>query len=191
MFQVLSNICTSCTSFPHFAHAHSSPSADSARPSGVKEVLNWTPWKSGMAFSCRGHTLVVMRQESSDETSEDSEETLSWRVKANLLKSKHRIELHVYTHEWVELSKELGSDSEGVSALATKLLVMVMGHVEALASSWFPGMLLSLSPAQHCTTYMPCWKCCLSAGVITLDPAPGGYKYIAIIMCSYSSLLLV
>lgn len=135
-----------------------------------KDILNWTPWKTGMAFSYRGRTLMSMKQES-NEPCEDFLET--WQMKLCLLKSKHRIEVHIYTSEWVSLTNELlelNSHSfsldmfDCIPGLATKLLIMVTAHVKALAMNWFPGMLTSASHSQPFVTYMPCWKCYAEIG---------------------------
>ena len=117
---------------------------------------------------------MVMKQES-NEPSEDFLD--AWQMKLITLKAKHRIEVHIYTNEWVALTNELlelnigsfallESSFECIPGLATKLMVMLAGHVKALATSWFPGMLTSSSPGQPFVTYMPCWKCCGRIGSI-------------------------
>ena len=104
---------------------------------------------------------MVMKQASNEpgEGFPDAKE-----IKLRLLKAKHRIELHIYTNEWVSLGHELlelGSFSpenlESIPGLATKLLIMVTTHVRTVATSWFDGMLTSTS--SDVVTYMPCWKC--------------------------------
>ena len=130
-----------------------------------QEILNWTPWKTGMAFSYRGRTLLVMKQVSNIPSDEFLDK---WEMKAHLLKSKYRIEIHIYTNEWITLSNELmelnsQENFECIPGLATKLLVMITGHVKALALSWFPGMLIFPS-GRTFVTYVPCWKCYAEIG---------------------------
>jgi hypothetical protein len=99
----------------------------------------------------------------------------AWQMKLkSILHSKIRIEIHIYTNEWVSLTNELlelnshNFSFEGLPGLATKLLVMLTGHVKALAMDWFPGMLLSPSAAASSSeafiTYVPCWKCYAEIG---------------------------
>lgn len=162
--------------------SRSTPSHDSPTPGG----LNWTPWKTGMAFSYRGRTLMCMKQEVNEPCEGFLDE---WQMKLYILQSKFRIEVHIYTNEWVSLTNELlelSSHSfslesfECLPGLATKLLVMVTGHVKALATSWFPGMLVTPTPggggagagSQSFVTYMPCWKCYAEIG--TPRPLTGG-----------------
>ena len=148
--------------------------------------LNWTPWKTGMAFSYRGRTLMVMKQASNEPCDEFLE---AWQLRLRLLKAKHRIEVHIYTNEWVALINELlelNSQSfslenlECVPGLATKLMIMVTAHVRALAVSWFPGMMVAVPTSRSSmsslssaasgaggtpfVTYMPCWKCYAEVG---------------------------
>ena len=111
-----------------------------------------------MAFSCRGRTLMVMKQEPNEPSEEFLEE---WQMKLAPLKSKYRIEVHIFTNEWLTLYNEVNqgsSSSNCVPGLATKLVVMVTAHLKAL-TGWFPGMLVCPSPSQPFVTYMPCWKC--------------------------------
>ena len=111
-----------------------------------------------MAFSCRGHTLMVMKQESNEPSEEFLQE---WQMKLIPLTSKYRIEVHIYTNEWLALHSEMNPGSSSpkcILGLATKLLVMVTAHVKDL-TGWFPGMLVCPSPSQPFVTYLPCWKC--------------------------------
>ena len=109
----------------------------------------------------------------------------TWQFKLKLLKSKFRIEIHVYTNEWVTLTNELLSlnsqteSFECIPGLATKLLVMVSRHVISLALNWFPGMLACSSQAEDKPpTYMPCWKCYSEIGTANLlDKGTVGVKY--------------
>lgn len=103
---------------------------------------------------------MIMTQSSNDPSDEFLE---AWQMKLHLLTSKQRIEIHIYINEWVTLTNELlGPNSytlsldNNIRGLATKLLVMVTGHVKALAMNWFQGMLM---PVNNFTTHMPCWKC--------------------------------
>lgn len=128
-----------------------------------RDILNWNPWKTGIAFSHRGRTLLVVKQE--DNRHEMPGFNLKW------LEGAYRVEVHVYTPEWVTLGNELlvcdrpQYTLDGLSSLpglATQLLVMISQHVKSLASNWFPGMLIS--HATKFNTYMPCWKCFAEIG---------------------------
>ena len=124
-----------------------------------QDILKWIPWKTGIAFAHRGKTLLVVKQEPNlREGGEDLR--LTW------LEGTYRVEVHVYTPEWVALATELlecdriNYSIDAVPGLATKLLVMISQHVKSLASNWFPGMLTSYyGPPLRFSTYMPCWKC--------------------------------
>ena len=94
---------------------------------------------------------MAMKQESSEDA----------KNQAKSLRHKYRIELHIYTNEWMSLTKELmeiksqSLSLDNIQRLATKLMIMVTGHVKELATHFFNGMLtLNLF-----NTYMPCWKC--------------------------------
>ena len=122
-----------------------------------KAILNWTMWQTGMAFSHKGRTLVIIKQES-NEPCDDVVDTLE--VKSLLLKSVYRIEIHIYTNEWVALTNELlEQSSEFIPGLATELLVTVTSHVKALTSGFFRGMLTGDQGDFESITYLPCWKC--------------------------------
>ena len=133
------------------------------------EILKWTFWQTGMAFSHKGRTLVVIKQED-NKPCDELVDTL--KVKSHLLKSVYRIEIHIYTNEWVALTNELMEQSsrfmdnfEFIPGLATKLLVTVTSHVKALTSGFFQGMLTRRSRSMdkkedfESITYLPCWKC--------------------------------
>lgn len=142
-----------------------SPSlARKGRDFPVQPGTNWTPWKTGMAFSYRGHTLMVMKQAVNMPSDKFLE---TWQGRVKLLESRYRIEVHIYTNEWVKLTNELvalnahSGDFEAIPGLATKLLIMVTTHVKALALNWFSGMLRSSSSN---VTYIPCWKCYAEIG---------------------------
>lgn len=129
--------------------------------SSAANVKNyWIPWRTGMAFAYRGHTLMVMRQVSSESCDIELPYT------AHLLQHKYRIEVHVYTNEWIKLITELLDVStvnlECIPGLATKLLVMVTSHLHGLTHNFFADMLISSSNTQ--TTFMPCWKCYAKIG---------------------------
>ena len=123
-----------------------------------KGDLNWTPWKTGMAFSYSGHTLMIIKQEPSDDDDGDYDMLQS---NVNILKSKYRIEAHVYTNELLAIFIEMNCISDLFASLATKLMVMITGHVKSLTTSWFPKMLTSLKVQQPFVTILPCWKCCI------------------------------
>ncbi len=121
---------------------------------------------------------MVMRQVSNEPCDEF---TSRWDFKISLEPAKYRIEVHIYTNEWVSLTNELLElnsqhslpldNFERIPGLATKLLIMVTGHVKDLALSWFPGMLKG-SPSQPFVTYLPCWKCYAEIG--SPKPLNGG-----------------
>ena len=106
------------------------------------EGLNWLFWATGMAYTLRGRTLLIIKQQRNEEAYHGEE---------------FRIEVHIYTLEWAALSNELqGKDRANVLPLATNLLVMLSQHVVFLALEWFPGMLLGHPKPS---AYVPCWKC--------------------------------
>ena len=150
--------------FPNAAsYGRKSPSFDRIE---CHEILNWTPWKTGIAFAHRGRTLLVMKQV----TNQPSDEFLkAWGTSVHLLKSEYRIEIHIYTNEWVTLCVELmdlnlpSFPLDNMSGLATKLLVMLTGHVKTLATTFFAGM-LSLLRGGMFSSYVPCWKCFAEIG---------------------------
>lgn len=111
---------------------------------------------------------MVVKQESN----EPCEEFLEVWEKLTILQSKHRIEVHIFTNEWMSLTKELQelNSSHSISlqcipGQAAKLLTIVMGHLEALVTSWFPRMLVCPSLYEHSVTYMACWKCYAEIGM--------------------------
>ena len=124
-----------------------------------KEVLNWLPWKTGIAFAHRGITLFVVKQQNNI-----SEDHLITGTPVHPLPGRFRVETHVYTPEWVKLAEQLlacdrcSYTVDCLPALATRLLVLSVKHITSLAMDWFPGMLTSTLPARL-TTYAPCWKC--------------------------------
>ena len=138
---------------------HKSPSLSRVE---CHDILNWTPWKTGIVFAFRGRTLLVIKQ-AINKPGDNFQET--WGDRIQPLQAEYRIEVHIYTNEWVTLSIELSQldlpslPLERIPGLATKLLVMLTGHVKTLATTYFSGM-LSLPPSGMFTTYMPCWKCC-------------------------------
>lgn len=140
-----------------------SPSVDRVE---YQDILNWTPWKTGIAFAHRGRTLLVMKQATNQPSNEFQK---MWGSSFRLLKSEYRIEIHIYTNEWVTLSIELlelklpSFPLDNIPGLATKLLVMLTGHVKTLATTFFAGMLL-LPRAGVFSSYMPCWKCFAEVG---------------------------
>ena len=125
--------------------------------------LNWTLWKTGIAFAHRDRTLLVLKQK----VKESCPESLSRsELSVKLLDEAYRIEVHVYTNEWIQLVNELNEDGcldiqltpTKIIAYATQLLVMVSRHIKSLATNWFPGMLVS-PPGVSYVTFVPCWKC--------------------------------
>ncbi len=110
---------------------------------------------------------MVLKQD----TNEPSEEfTVKWEEKVNLESGKHRIEIHVYTNEWMSLANELNSyhslpldNFDYILGLATKLLIIVTEHVNDLAKNWFPRMFRPMLH-QRLNTYLPCWKCWAEIG---------------------------
>ena len=154
----------------HTSFLFDSASYDEADGLQDKDILSWIPWKTGIAFAHRGRTLLVLKQESN----ENCPEFLSrWEFSVKLLEEAYRIEIHVYTDEWIRLVDELAKAGRldvhltNVPAYATRLLVMVSGHIKSLATNWFPGMLESPQGLSF-VTFMPCWKCYAEIGFGTL-----------------------
>ncbi len=111
-----------------------------------------------------------MKQE--ENKTPDDEVAVGFQVKLNWLDEKYRIEVHVYTPEWVTLANELlqceqinySLDNPNcLPGLATRLIVMISQHIKSLACDWFPGML------HTPLTYAPCWK-----GFAEIGTAKGG-----------------
>lgn len=105
----------------------------------------------GVAFSHRGRTLLVVKEE--DNTAPENSREIEW------LPAKKRIEIHVYAHEWFEVQNELQMNGRPATMLqntfslpgiATQLLVQISQHILSLA---IQGMLDSQ------LVYIPCWKC--------------------------------
>ena len=138
-------------------------------PSRDRDTLNWTPWKTGMAFSYHGHTLMVIKQESNEPSDKFFEK---WQFNLTLLKAKYRIEAHIYINEWMALSNSCG---ESFISQATKLVVMISMHVKSLATNWFPKMLIS-SENQSFSTHIPCWKCYVKN--TSLNSSPCKYRFL-------------
>ena len=125
------------------------------------KFLKWKPWKMGMAFSHRGRTLFVVKEE--DNTPPDKTEAALEKEEERVwLPARKRIEIHVYASEWIFVQQELSStgrealllrDPISVPGFATQLLVKVSQHLLALGHDWFRGMLESEF------IYIPCWKC--------------------------------
>lgn len=146
----------------------SSISSDETESFHDKDILNWIPWKTGIAFAHRGRTLLVLKQEAN----ESNPEYLSqWDFSVRLLEEAYRIEVHVYTDEWIQLVNEISEVGRldiqltppNVTAYATRLLVMISGHIKSLATNWFRGMLVS-PPGMSFVTFTPCWKCYAEIG---------------------------
>ena len=120
--------------------------------------LNWKPWKTGAAYIYNGRPLIVMKQEN-NEPSEDFKQR--WGKDMELKSAKYRIEVHIYVNEWVTIMNKLMDSHhsiENIPGLATKLLIMVAGHVKVLSQNWFKNMIEGTED-QPCITYFPCWKC--------------------------------
>lgn len=108
-----------------------------------------------MAFCNKERTLLLLKEVVNDPS------VYNVAMKLTL---KLRIELHIYTNEWEALfydKTELGSsDFQNIPGLTAKLLVMITGHVKALATKRFHGMIKPMKgSSDEFTTYMPCWKC--------------------------------
>ncbi len=87
------------------------------------------------------------------------------------LNGEYRIEVHIYTNEWIKLANDLSElgllnaalAPDYIPGLATRLLVVLSTHIKSLALDYFTGMLQS-HQGQHAVTYMPCWKCFAEVG---------------------------
>ncbi len=134
---------------------------DSQKQEGVN--LDWTPWKTGIVYKCRGRTLLLIKQEICSRPVDVPPEIIE--LYPNLT-GEYRIEVHIYTNEWVKLANDLSEQGilnsslspDFIPGLATKLLVVLSTHIKSLAINYFSGMLLS-HLGRHAVTYMPCWKC--------------------------------
>ena len=136
------------------------------------ELLKWKPWKKGVAFSHRGRTLLVVKEE--DNSPPATAEELGWlEIKSDgtplkpdreieWLPAKKRIEIHVYAPEWLNVLQELelaGRPTKmlknpiSLPGIATRILVKISQHLLSLAHGWFHGVLSSK------LIYIPCWKC--------------------------------
>lgn len=119
-----------------------------------ESMLDWKPWKMGVAFSHRGRTLLIVKEECN--VAPDGSEELEW------LPAKRRIEIHVYVQEWFEVQNELQlaghsatmlQNTFSLPGIATQLLAKISQHILSLAHNWFRGML------ENELIYIPCWKC--------------------------------
>lgn len=130
--------------------------ADSADEGTEEEnLLKWRAWKMGVAFSHRGRTLLVVKEECNI-APESNDEQLEW------LPAKRRIEIQVYVQEWFEVQTELQlaghsatmlQNAFSLPGIATQLLAKISQHILSLAQNWFRGML------ENELIYIPCWKC--------------------------------
>ena len=116
-------------------------------------LLDWTPWKMGVAFSHRGRTLLVIKEE--DNMAPEADDGVEW------LPSKKRIEIHVYAQDWFEVQNELFANGRpapllqnafSLPGIATQLLMKISQHILSLAKV-FRSLLETKS------IYIPCWKC--------------------------------
>lgn len=135
------------------------PDDDSEKVEGIN--LDWTPWKTGIVYKCKGRTLLLIKQEA-DSTPDDLPPDNVFQP----LNGDYRIEVHIYTNEWISLANYLSEQGilnsslspDFIPGLATRLLVVISTHIKSLAINYFSGMLLT-HQNQNTVTYMPCWKC--------------------------------
>lgn len=108
----------------------------------------------GVAFSYRGRTLLVVKEEE-NEAPDTEDDEYEW------LPAKRRIEIHVYAQDWFEVQQELFAKGQTVPLLqqtfslpgiATQLLMKISSHILSL-SKLYRGLL------QTQSVYIPCWKC--------------------------------
>jgi hypothetical protein len=146
----------------HFDASSYDDETDGFQDEEVTTSLNWTPWKTGIAFAHGDRILLVLKQK----VKESCPEFL--KPSSKLLDEEYRIEVHVYTNEWIQLVNELAEGGcldiqltpTKIIAYATRLLVMVSGHIKSLVTNWFPGMLVSPPGVSlSFVTFVPCWKC--------------------------------
>ena len=116
-------------------------------------LLNWTPWKMGVAFSHRGRTLLVVKEE--DNVAPETDDRYEW------LPARKRIEIHVYAQDWFEVQNELLAKGHpapllqntfSLPGIATQLLMQISQHILSLTKV-FRSLLWTKS------IYIPCWKC--------------------------------
>ena len=131
---------------------------------------NWIKWRCGIAFVHDEQTLCIILQDVNQKL--DSKGQLV-PAEARVLQGSHRISIHIYMNEWLKVingviatgrnkisSQEL--TSAYVTSLATQFMIMVDRHLKALATAWFPGMIIS--PKKSIASYAPCWKCFVKIG---------------------------
>ena len=104
----------------------------------------------GVAFSHRGRTLLVVKEEENQEP--ESDDRYEW------LPAKKRIEIHVYAQDWFEVQNELFGQGHpapllqntfSLPGISTQLLMKISQHMAKVF-----GSLLGSE-----TIYIPCWKC--------------------------------
>jgi hypothetical protein len=130
-----------------------------------RKNLIWTLWQTGLAFSYKGRTLMVMQQ-----VSNEPSQKFRFEPQTHQISTLKRIEVSIYHNELIILVNKLldlneaFTFPESIIELATKLLIMLSAHVEEVALSWFNGM-LRRPPGDGIPffTYIPCWKC--NAGI--------------------------
>lgn len=191
-------ICIGPSSYMPHSHSIDGDMEDGVGTSHQRRArvnLNWTPWKTGLAFSYRGQTLMVMKQVSNKPCEEFLLTRLNHQINRCLLVSKYRIEVHIHINEWVSLTNKLLESNphsfsmERIPGLATKLLVILSTHVKELALKWFPGMICpNPSSETPFITYIPCWNCC--AEIKSPDPINGG-KYWVLACVVYIVIIIL
>lgn len=128
-------------------------------------------WKKGFTFGYKDKILFIMMQ---DENIANEAFPAKFNEGSTILEAKFRIELHVFTNEFMSLSSHLRQSDQvsqvtasmrRISGLATKLLLLLTEHVKKLASDYFSGM-IELPGTVFCS-YMVCWKCLSSTSLET------------------------
>ena len=123
-------------------------------------LLNWGLWKTGMAFVCKGRTLLLVCQDKNSQLEQPDQSSRSkvW---------KYRLTLSIYIPDMLQVLGEVADfgynnvlDPDVVTGQATRLLVAISNHVLSL-DSWFNSMLLSQQDNASLLNigYIPCWKC--------------------------------
>lgn len=132
------------------------------------EHLEWVPWRTGLAFTSCGRTLLLLQLKDNERRDWDYD-----GIKLASGGGSYRIEIHMYIPEMIRVVDQLREkgkvyrDDDGreyhpiphsVAGHATRVLVAVGGYIVDLAS-WFVGMLVPVKKDGNNDGYVPCWKC--------------------------------
>ena len=132
------------------------------------EHMEWVPWRTGLAFTSCGRTLLLVQLKDNKKTDWDYD-----GIKIKSSGGSYRIEVHIYIPEMLRIVaqlQELGKvyrDNSGqeyhpvphnVAGHATQIIVTIGSYIVDLAS-WFVGMLVPDKSDTNNSGYVPCWMC--------------------------------